>query len=344
MKKWYLSENGEVNGPFSIDDVKTLVLKNNELYGWNPSFSHWLPAVKIREFRTFLPEDKVSHQVSKDLIDKFVSKKKDLNKKVDLIDDSIQRTLKSMLTFEHEIADYKDLTVNLNAEVKDNILPLERKYNSVKRHLSDLQKAAEIAKKEIEDVVKEFGELVVNKSTDNSKDLFDSYDESNDSDKQKVAEADVLPISAQPAAQPVKSVVKNISEDPVVVKSSPSVVSKKYQTAIPAAAAVTSHPFDQRGQTANKPETITSSISNTQSDSQSNTQSIGAEKKGFSNKLKSVFGSNKTQDNVPDSMSEQLMQLEKEVIEEDEDIVIIDSDSSSNAEDLKKKTRRRRRF
>ena len=110
MKKWYFSDNGQVSGPFNINDVSSLLAKNNELYGWNPSFSQWLPVAQIAELSEFISESKPVTQISKELIDKFVSKKRDLNKKIKLIDELIKNTKGNLYTFEEIIKNYNNLT------------------------------------------------------------------------------------------------------------------------------------------------------------------------------------------------------------------------------------------
>ena len=110
MDKWYISDNGRVAGPLNVNDVQRLIAKNSDLYGWNPSFSHWLPIEKIQELKGFLPEDYSSDRISKELIDRFVTKKRDLNKKTALINASIEATVQKMAIFEEEISNYKTLT------------------------------------------------------------------------------------------------------------------------------------------------------------------------------------------------------------------------------------------
>jgi hypothetical protein len=345
MDKWYLSDNGDVNGPFNIADVETLVSKNSDLYGWNPSFNHWLPVVQINEFESFLPQDKESNKVSKDLIDKFVSKKRDLNKKINLIDNSVESTTKSLGLFEKEIADYKELTKNLNADVQDNIAPLEKKYNTVKKQLGELQKAAEIAKQEIDDVVKEFGDLVLSKTSNRSEafaELAEVTATVTGITKDKVSIESNEVDEVIPSVQPIKNVASNVSDDSVITKDQPTSLEKAAQLN-----QTIEKPVDTKDV---QPEEVVETP-------QVGASTIGPEKKGFSdvkNKLKSVFGNSKPEPTETKSLSEQMMQLEKGTVsevEEDEEIVFIDSDvepETNSVEetpgDEKKKRRRRRRF
>lgn len=238
MKKWYISENGNVSGPFDLSDIKKLVSKEKDLYGWNPSFKHWLPVSQIGEFQDFLPESNESNQISEALIEKFVSTKRDLSKKLSLIDDSIESTVKSMNSFDDKITYYKELTNGLAPEVKDNIFPLEKKYNSLNKQLDDLEKAAVIAKKEISDTVVEFDELVLDTTNKNAKnsstlafastpkvlndfksDVSGEVDELSVVENVKSIKPNVKAIDEPiPSVQPVKNVVEDIVEDSVKTK------------------------------------------------------------------------------------------------------------------------------
>lgn len=173
MKKWYFSDNGNVTGPFSVNDAKSLLSKNSDLYGWNPTFSQWLPVIQISELSSFISESKPAAQIPKELIDKFVTKKRDLNKKINLIDDVIKKTQINMSLFEKEINKYKNLTESLTTEVQDNIVPIDKKYQVMSKQLRELNKATEIAKQEIIDVVQEFGELVLSKTSDETDDILE---------------------------------------------------------------------------------------------------------------------------------------------------------------------------
>lgn len=246
MKKWYISEDGKVSGPFNISDIKKSISKDKDLYGWNPSFKHWLPVSQIDEFKDFLPQTTKSNQISEALIEKFISTKRDLSKKLSLIDDSIESTVKSMNSFDDKITYYKELTSDLAPEVKDNIFPLEKKYNSLNKQLDDLEKAAVVVKKEISDTVVEFDELVLDttnknvkvspelepasspKALDNVKpDVIDDVKEVNvaenvkaikpKSEKVKVTKS-IDEVIEEPASvvKPINNVVEDIAKEPVL--------------------------------------------------------------------------------------------------------------------------------
>lgn len=173
MKKWYFSENGKVSGPHSIDNASAVLSNNNNMYGWTPSFSQWLPVNQIPELSELLPESKPSPQVSKILIDKFVAKRRDLNKKVTLIDNAIKERQTQIEAFEKEISQYKSLTESLPSNMKDNISPIEKKHQLASKQLRELIKATEIAKHEMVGVIQGFGELVLSKTTENLDELLE---------------------------------------------------------------------------------------------------------------------------------------------------------------------------
>jgi hypothetical protein len=164
MKKWYFSDNGQISGPFSVNDASTLLANNSNLYGWNPSFSQWLPVVQIPEFSELITDRKSVTQVSKELINAFLSKKRDLNKKINLINEAIKRSKNKLNEFEAIISKYNKLTEGLSTEVIDNIQPIEKKKLSMSKQLLELNKAVDIAKCEIIEVVQEFGDLVLNEN------------------------------------------------------------------------------------------------------------------------------------------------------------------------------------
>lgn len=350
MEKWYLSENGNVNGPFGVKDVQSLVSKNSDLYGWNPSLSYWLPVTKIQEFQEFLPADQSSSQVSKELIDKFVNKKRDLIKKTTLIDQSIQQTTKTLTLYENEINQYKELTKALSPEVQDNIEPLEKKYNAINKQLTDLKRAAEISKQEIDDVVREFGDLILNKATENIEDIDELTPVNTKNEEGRSVSLNEVDVDEPiPSVEPTKNVAENNTDDSVIT-SSTNFVPQSNNKSNDLTSKSTEHPFDQSAVEAGKADT--------------ERKVEPAPKKGFTNKLKSVFSQHNTNEDVPDKLSDQLLKLEKEVIEEvedDEEVVFIDSELSPDAlvqadstkvaeesevvdSEPKKKRRRRRRF
>ena len=368
MDKWYISDNGRVAGPLNVNDVQRLIAKNSDLYGWNPSFSHWLPIEKIQELKGFLPEDYSSDRISKELIDRFVTKKRDLNKKTALINASIEATVQKMAIFEEEISNYKTLTTALSPDVQENIVPLEKKYNSIGKQLNDLLKALAISKEEINEVVKEFGGMVLNKSTES----YENFSELTETTPIKTVapvkastpskpSAAVETTTSTPQSTPTKPVVAAEATKPIrpvernIPKESAEVVTRepeKVEDNKPASSNINMNvPLEFRGTVVNcgtnsKPSVVPIRKEQT-ADNQSG-QSTLTEKMDFKSKLKSVFSKPNSDEDLG-KLSDRLRLLEKESTKQDvteEEMVFLDYDVESELDeegDLKKKHRRRRR-
>jgi len=319
MEKWYLSDNGKVNGPYSIDDVQPLVTKNSDLYGWNPSYSHWLPVVKIEEFKHFVSQVDATAQISKELIDKFVNKKQELVKKITFIDSVVEKTTRAIARFDDEINEYKELTKQFDTEIQENIIPLEKKYNSILKQMSDIKKATLISKKEIEDAVADFGALVLNNTTNKNEGLNEFSQTSTVTPK----------TSPKLSAKDVEPITKKLPVD----KNSSSVVPIRH---MPQESAVTQEP---QHPSARIEESQLGQHNTT--DTNNKDQYLEAEKKSFKDKLKSVFAK---EADVESSFSERLLQLDKDVEENKEDIVFLDYETDSDeADDGEPKIKHRRR-
>ncbi|NQZ28060.1 MAG: DUF4339 domain-containing protein [Colwellia sp.] len=156
MKKWFFSNNGEVTAPLDLDAAKDYLASNPNVYGWHPSFNQWKPVNCISEFVDVLPPTVQAPLIPKAISDKFLAKKQRLEAKLTSIDDSINHSQSSLGKFEQQIADYKDLTKNLNDDVKGAIDNIEKKYKSLSRKLSQVKDAVHIAETEMSEVVDDF--------------------------------------------------------------------------------------------------------------------------------------------------------------------------------------------
>ncbi|PKG81771.1 hypothetical protein CXF85_16270 [Colwellia sp. 75C3] len=156
MKKWFFSNNGEVTAPLDLDAAKEYLASNPNVYGWHPSFTQWKPVNCISEFVDVLPPTVQAPLIPKEISDKFLAKKQRLESKLTSIDDSINHSQSSLNKFDKQIEEYKDLTQNLNDDVKGAIDNIEKKYNSLRRKLSQVQDAVNIAESEMTEVVEDF--------------------------------------------------------------------------------------------------------------------------------------------------------------------------------------------
>lgn len=156
MKKWFFSNNGEVTAPLDLDAAKDYLASNPNVYGWHPSFTQWKPVNCISEFADVLPPTIQAPLIPKEISDKFSAKKQRLESKLTSIDDSINHSQSSLAKFDKQIEEYKDLTQNLNDDVKGAIDNIEKKYNSLRRKLSQVKDAVNIAETEMTEVVDDF--------------------------------------------------------------------------------------------------------------------------------------------------------------------------------------------
>jgi hypothetical protein len=156
MKKWFFSNNGKVTAPLDLEAAKEYLASNPNVYGWHPSFNQWKPVNCISEFVGVLPATVQSPLIPKEISDKFIAKKQRLQTKLTSIDDSINHSQSTLTKFEKQIDNYKELTQNLNDDVKGAIDNIEKKYKSLSRKLSQVKDAVHIAEKEMTEVVEDF--------------------------------------------------------------------------------------------------------------------------------------------------------------------------------------------
>jgi hypothetical protein len=161
MNKWFFSNNGEVTAPLDLDAAKDYLASNPNVYGWNPSFTQWKPVSCISEFSDILPTTVQAPLIPKEISDKFSAKKQRLESKLTSIDDSINHSQSSLVKFDKQIKEYKELTHNLNDDVKGAIDNIEKKYNSLRRKLSQVKDAVNIAETEMTEVVHDFDRRMI---------------------------------------------------------------------------------------------------------------------------------------------------------------------------------------
>lgn len=156
MKKWFFSNNGEVTAPLDLDAAKDYLASNPNVYAWHPSFNQWKPVNCVSEFVDIIPATEQAPLIPKEISDKFLAKKQRLDSKLTSIDDTINHSQTTLGRLERQIESYKDLTKNLNDDVKGAIDNIERKYKSLNRKLSQVKDAVHIAEKEMSEVVDDF--------------------------------------------------------------------------------------------------------------------------------------------------------------------------------------------
>jgi hypothetical protein len=215
MKKWFFSSNGEVSSALNFDEAKEFLINNPDVYGWHPSFSHWKPVSCISEFLGVIPATIPGPLIPKEISDKFIAKKQRLESKLTSIDDSIKHSHKSLNKFEQQIEDYKDLTQNLNDDVKGAIDNIEKKYKTLNRKLSQVKDAVDIAETEMSEVVSDF-----NRKMNSNDILMPSCDQVNTTSPHQESNVDNFPGSKAKLAQ------EKLATPPKRVESKESTVTK----------------------------------------------------------------------------------------------------------------------
>jgi hypothetical protein len=156
MKKWFFSSNGKVTSALSFTEATAFLNNHPDAYGWNASFKQWKPANCINEFVDIMPKTMPTPLISQETSDKFRAKKMSLQSKLTSLESSMKQSLNSLVTFEQQIQDYKDLTCNLNDNVKNAIGNIEKKFKTLSSKLTHHKEIIEIAKTEMLEVVEDF--------------------------------------------------------------------------------------------------------------------------------------------------------------------------------------------
>ena len=164
MNTWIFSKNGQVTEPLDLASAKKYVVENNDAYGWQASYTQWLPVNSINEFSALLPERKVGAQLPQKIVDEFLSKEQALSKRLEQFNKELASGEAIAQEFEQEIANYKQLTVNLSDEVKGNINEIELQYHELQNQLNVIRQSVQTSQQELSSIVKDFNQKVSEKS------------------------------------------------------------------------------------------------------------------------------------------------------------------------------------
>ena len=140
MKKWLFSDNGEVTGPFGLDESNELVSKNPDLYAWHPVYTHWVPVSCINEFEVAATPPPPPIELPTNLIDDLVGEEKELITTLDRIDKTIKITSDSLYEIDTDLEHYGKTAENLTAQVKDVVKAIEEQYASLQKNLANVIK------------------------------------------------------------------------------------------------------------------------------------------------------------------------------------------------------------
>lgn len=156
MKKWFFSTHGKVTSALSFEEAKEFLRNNPKAYGWNASFKQWRPVNCISEFVGIIPAAMPLPLIPKEVSSRFRAKKQSLESQLVRLENNIKNSLKALVKFEQQIQDYKDLTNNLNDNVKGAIENIERKHTTLSKKVTHLTSTLNLAKTEMLEVVERF--------------------------------------------------------------------------------------------------------------------------------------------------------------------------------------------
>ncbi|TYK66781.1 DUF4339 domain-containing protein [Colwellia echini] len=140
MKKWFFSDNGQVTGPFGLEESNDLIAKNPDLYAWHPAYTHWVPVSCIGEFNTSITPPPPPIEIPSGLIDELVGEEKELITTLDRIDKTIKITSDSLYEIDTELEKYGKTAHNLTEQVKVVVKQIEEQYASLQKNLADAMK------------------------------------------------------------------------------------------------------------------------------------------------------------------------------------------------------------
>ncbi|WP_372873134.1 GYF domain-containing protein, partial [Shewanella sp.] len=166
MKKWFLSQDGELTGPLTEAEALTCLQDAPDSYGWCRGFSQWLPASHIVEFAGRFPTVELPAKVPSELIDEFSNRRSELKNTFSSVDEAIKFTKTYLYELEQEINIYKRQTVKLSDEVKQGIAGIESSYEGFQKVVEDLVYAVSMAKVEMNEVTAEFDKCLLEREKD----------------------------------------------------------------------------------------------------------------------------------------------------------------------------------
>ena len=213
MNTWIFSKNGVVTEPLDLVKAKKYVVENPDSYGWQSSFTQWLPVHSINEFSSLLPKQETTDIVPQKIVDEFRSKEETLGARFDDLNKELTAGELNAQNFAQEIATYKELTVNLSDEVKNNISEIEQQYHDLVKQLKTYKLEIKSSQSALDNVVKVFNEKLSTKSVikDPVKAEADSAVESkleSKTDSKVELTVDKDQVTAKPAARKIELVEK----------------------------------------------------------------------------------------------------------------------------------------
>lgn len=164
MNKWYFSKDNTITEPMDFESAKKYVAANLDAYGWQQSYTQWLPVHCISDFADIIPPVKPLAVVPQGVIDEFNNKSQKIIENVTKVNTDISNGEKLLQVFAQEIDTYKNMTLKLSPEVQANINGIEQHYLSLQQQLKEIKQTTHTTANEVSQVVTNFNLKITDKS------------------------------------------------------------------------------------------------------------------------------------------------------------------------------------
>jgi len=240
MNKWYFSKNGSIIEITDIESIKAFVIANPDFYGWQPSYTQWLPLHCISDFADIIPISPPLAEIPQDIIDEFNKKEKCFVEKLKEVNIDISNSEVFAQKFVQEINDYKQITQRLSPEVQANINSIEEQYCLLQQRLKDIKQSTHFTANKISKVVTDFNLRITNKLA------VSSTTEPQNSIAKQISEPETI------TTEPQNSITKQISEPETITTEPQNSITKQ----ISEPETITTEPQNSITKQISKPETI----------------------------------------------------------------------------------------
>ena len=163
MNKWYFYKNNVITEAMDLEDAKEFVVTNPDSYGWQHSYTQWLPLHCISDFADIIPPLKPLLEVPQDVVDEFNNKTQNIVSYLEEVNADIANGEKLSQKFAQEIKVYKEITQKLSPEVQANINSIEQQYCLLQQKLKEIRQSTHLTANEINKVVTDFNLRITNK-------------------------------------------------------------------------------------------------------------------------------------------------------------------------------------
>ena len=238
-----------------LELAKKYVIANPDAYGWQHSYTQWLPLHCISDFADIIPPVKPLAAIPQKIVDEFNQTIRNIAKQQKDVNAEIATNEEIAQAFAQEIESYKKITQQLSPEVQANINSIEQQYDVLQQKLKKLKEHTDVTANEVTKVVSSFNLITANKSI-----LPPNTDVQNRSSKQESTPTPVTKpvIKAEPQQAVTQKPATVVAEPAAKADDKQAIAQKAETTTEPAAKA------DDKQAIAQKTETTAEESSNGQ--------------------------------------------------------------------------------